>query len=259
MHQADIVEMLLHDHIGVQRVHLVAHGYGGIVAQELLHRHNNEAFSRPAMKLATATLLNAPLVPHTQPQPPLFVSFVWFMCAAVLTRALQFTARVTVLTSRMWGPLLSWPLSGPATFAKLLLRHFAPPVVLPASELHELFVLHSYKQGGWLLGKVGSPCCCLAQAAAHARAQMLRYGEDQEQYSDRWTNALVDADGTTPVQLVFGVAPATAVYGTHTVLSELARKAPHIPQIKLAGSGGYPHIEQPVDVARAVATLVGTG
>ena len=74
MHQADVVEMVLHDGLGVSEFHVVAHGYGGVVAQELLHRNNQHAFTRPALKLGSVTYMNAPLFPGQLPPKPLYVT-----------------------------------------------------------------------------------------------------------------------------------------------------------------------------------------
>lgn len=55
---ADIVEDLT-AHLGVESVHLVAHDYGGIVAQELLDRARSD---RPAFAVDRLTMLNCGIV-----------------------------------------------------------------------------------------------------------------------------------------------------------------------------------------------------
>ena len=55
---ADAVEDLLGE-LGVPRVHLVAHDYGGIVAQELLDRRRRDVLS---VDIASVTLLNSGIV-----------------------------------------------------------------------------------------------------------------------------------------------------------------------------------------------------
>lgn len=60
--QADLLEGLLR-HLGVRRVHLLAHDYGDTVAQELLARHR-ERGAAPAPQIESCVLLNGGLFPE---------------------------------------------------------------------------------------------------------------------------------------------------------------------------------------------------
>lgn len=63
--QADLHEALL-AHLGVARVHLLAHDYGDTVAQELLARHlDRAAAGTPGPEILSCVLLNGGLFPET--------------------------------------------------------------------------------------------------------------------------------------------------------------------------------------------------
>ena len=68
MDQADLHEALL-AHLGVRRVHLLAHDYGDTVAQELLARHLERRSGGPAIE--SCVLLNGGLFPETHRARPI--------------------------------------------------------------------------------------------------------------------------------------------------------------------------------------------
>jgi len=73
MYQADVVETCVEALTqGRHAWHLVGHGFGGLVAQELLHRSNVQGFTLNSSRLASVTFVNTPFVP-TPPTTMLYV------------------------------------------------------------------------------------------------------------------------------------------------------------------------------------------
>lgn len=151
--QADLAEHLLAAR-GVRRVHLLAHGYGVCVAQELLAR----AIERRAGGAAAA---------GAQPLSAVFLNGGLFPEACRPRRAQH-------LLRSPFGQLLM-RLSGPRFFARAFVPLFGVQTRPGLIELHDYWTLITLNQGQRVL------------------RDLLRYVDERRQQRRRWSAALLDA------------------------------------------------------------------
>jgi pimeloyl-ACP methyl ester carboxylesterase len=118
--QADLVESLIAS-LGIRRVHLLAHDYGALVAQELLARMQERGAA--AAQLASCVLLNAALFPEVY-HPPL-------------------------MQRLLLGPLapLYLRLAGPRRFARVFSPLFGAQTQPGMIELHDYWTLIGQQRG----------------------------------------------------------------------------------------------------------------
>jgi pimeloyl-ACP methyl ester carboxylesterase len=212
--QADLHEALL-AHLGVQRIHILAHDYGDTVAQELLARHveRHEGGALPAPHAAAAgpriescVLLNGGLFPEVH--------------RARLIQKLLLTPL---------GPVIG-RLMNPRSFARTFAGIFGAGTQPSGAELAEFWELVSRDGGRRIMHK------------------LIGYMPERRANRERWVGALQRT--RVPLRVING--PDDPISGAHMVARyrELVLQPD---TVLLPGIGHYPQTEDPQGVLRAFA------
>lgn len=210
--QADLHEELL-AHLGIRRVHILAHDYGDTVAQELLARHvgRHERGTLPGPRAAGAgpriescALLNGGLFPEVH-------------------RAR--TIQKLLLTPL--GPLLGL-LMNRRSFERSFAAIFGRGTQPSADELAAFWEQVSRDGGNRIMHK------------------LIRYMPERIAHRERWVGALQQT--RVPLRIING--PDDPVSGAHMV-ARYRELVPRPDAVTLPGIGHYPQTEDPEGVLKA--------
>lgn len=211
--QADLHEALL-AHLGIPRVHILAHDYGDTVAQELLARH---AERRPSPRFST---------PGSDGSGRVEVASVCFLNGGLFPEATHPRPIQNLLASPL-GPLVSRFVSQ-QRFAAEFTAIFGPRTRPGAAELAEFWRLVDYGAGA----RIGH--------------RLIRYMKERHDYRERWVGVL----GRTSVPLRFAYGPEDPVSGTD-IATRYGELVPGADVVLLPGVGHYPQVEDPASMLRA--------
>ena len=210
--QADLHEALL-AHLGITRVHILAHDYGDTVAQELLARHavRHEGATLPGpqagpspLRIASCALLNGGLFPET-----------------------HHARTIQKLLLTPLGPLLSRLMSRRSferSFAAIFGAHTQPT----AEELEQFWELIRRDDGHLILHK------------------LIGYMPERRANRERWVGALQHTQ--VPLRVIDGADDP--VSGAHMV-ARYRELIPHPDTVLLPGIGHYPQVEDSQGVLQA--------
>jgi pimeloyl-ACP methyl ester carboxylesterase len=210
--QADLHEALL-AHLGIRRVHILAHDYGDTVAQELLARHAEryEGIALPPPHAAAAgpriescVLLNGGLFPET-----------------------HHARRIQKLLLTPLGPLLSRLMSR-KSFGRSFAAIFGAETQPSDAELDELWDLIRRDGGNRIMHK------------------LIRYMPERRANRERWVGALQRT--RVPLRVIDGADDP--VSGAHMV-ARYRELVPNPDTVLLPGIGHYPQMEDPQGVLKA--------
>jgi pimeloyl-ACP methyl ester carboxylesterase len=210
--QADLHEALL-AHLGVARIHILAHDYGDTVAQELLARHaeRHEGATLPAPRaggagprIASCVFLNGGLFPET-----------------------HHARTVQKLLLTPLGPLLS-ALMGRRAFGRSFAAVFGARTQPSEAELDAFWQLVARDGGRRILHK------------------LIGYMPERRAHRERWVGALQKT--RVPLRVIDG--PDDPVSGAHMV-ARYRELVPAPDTVLLPGIGHYPQVEDPQGVLDA--------
>jgi pimeloyl-ACP methyl ester carboxylesterase len=210
--QADLHEELL-AHLGVRRVHILAHDYGDTVAQELLARHaeRHEGLTLPP--------------PHAAPAGPRIGS-----CALLNGGLFPETHHARTIQKLLLTPL--GPLLGRLMSRRSFDRSFAAIFgrdTQPSPEALDEF---------WeLIRRDGGP---------RILHRLIRYMPERRANRERWVSVLQKTK--VPLRVING--PDDPVSGAHMV-ARYRELIPQPDVVSLPGIGHYPQVEDPPGVLRA--------
>ena len=213
--QANIVESLMRT-LGVREAHLLAHDYGGTVAQELLARAGDRRRCEPGgssprtgIIYPSAVFLNGGL----------FIDQENLNCGHRLFRS---------PAGDLLEPLVCRPLFEKISEEELI----GPAAERCAIDLGEFWAILKSGGGKFVLHDV------------------IQYLKERDRYEARWSGALAAAPG--PLAFIYG--PADKISGD-AIARQFRRVAPSVHIVPLPGLSHYPHMEDPGRLLAAFFTF----